>query len=561
MATISRQQYNNLFGPTVGDKIRLGNTDLYVEIEKDLREYGDEVVYGGGKTIRDGMGLANTMTSKEGSLDLVITNVTVIDPILGVVKADVGVKDGKIAGIGKAGNPNIMHGVHPDLVTSTATDAISGEHLILTAGGIDGHVHMIAPQQAYACLSNGITTVFGGGVGPTDGSNGTTITSGRWNLARILQSFDGLPVNVGLLGKGNCSIDLPLEEQIAAGACGLTPAAIRAALGVADRFDVQVAIHSDTLNEAGYVEDTIAAIDGRTIHTEGAGGGHAPDLLKVASMAYVLPSSTNPTLPFGINSQAELFDMIMVCHNLNPKIPSDVAFAESRVRPETQAAENVLHDLGVLSMVSSDSQAMGRIGESFMRTFQMASYMKNAVGRLAEDAAGNDNFRVLRYLAKVTINPAVTFGVSDYLGSVEKGKVADLVLWEPQFFGAKPKMVIKGGVINWSNMGDPNASLPTPQPCYYRPMYGAFGRTLQQTGISFVSTAAFESGIRERLGLERTVLPVRRTRQLTKSDMVRNAGMPRIDVDPETFEVTVDGVRAYVKPAERFPLGQLYWFS
>ncbi len=407
MATISRQQYNNLFGPTVGDKIRLGNTDLYVEIEKDLREYGDEVVYGGGKTIRDGMGLANTMTSKEGSLDLVITNVTVIDPILGVVKADVGVKDGKIAGIGKAGNPNIMHGVHPDLVTSTATDAISGEHLILTAGGIDGHVHMIAPQQAYACLSNGITTVFGGGVGPTDGSNGTTITSGRWNLARILQSFDGLPVNVGLLGKGNCSIDLPLEEQIAAGACGLkihedwgsTPAAIRAALGVADRFDVQVAIHSDTLNEAGYVEDTIAAIDGRTIHTyhtEGAGGGHAPDLLKVASMAYVLPSSTNPTLPFGINSQAELFDMIMVCHNLNPGIPSDVAFAESRVRPETQAAENVLHDLGVLSMVSSDSQAMGRIGESFLRTFQMASFMKNACGRLAEDSPENDNFRVLR---------------------------------------------------------------------------------------------------------------------------------------------------------------------
>ena len=569
MATISRQQYNNLFGPTVGDKIRLGNTDLYVEIEKDLREYGDEVVYGGGKTIRDGMGLANTMTSKEGSLDLVITNVTVIDPILGVVKADVGVKDGKIAGIGKAGNPNIMHGVHPDLVTSTATDAISGEHLILTAGGIDGHVHMIAPQQAYACLSNGITTVFGGGVGPTDGSNGTTITSGRWNLARILQSFDGLPVNVGLLGKGNCSVDRPLVEQIEAGACGLkihedwgsTPAAIRAALGVADRFDVQVAIHSDTLNEAGYVEDTIAAIDGRTIHTEGAGGGHAPDLLKVASMAYVLPSSTNPTLPFGINSQAELFDMIMVCHNLNPGIPSDVAFAESRVRPETQAAENVLHDLGVLSMVSSDSQAMGRIGESFLRTFQMASFMKNACGRLAEDSPENDNFRVLRYLAKITINPAVTYGVSDYLGSIEKGKIADLVLWEPQFFGAKPKMVIKGGVINWSNMGDPNASLMTPQPCYYRPMFGAFGTTLPATGISFVSHAAYENGIKERLGLQRQVLPVRRTRQLTKNNMIRNSGMMSINVDPETFDVFVDGVRAYVKPAKEFSLGQLYWFS
>ncbi|MEE0829143.1 MAG: urease subunit alpha, partial [Alistipes finegoldii] len=376
----------------------------------------------------------------------------------------------------------------------------------------------------------------------------------------------------GLLGKGNCSMNQPLEEQIEAGACGLkihedwgsTPAAIRAALGVADRFDVQVAIHSDTLNESGYVEDTIAAMDGRTIHTyhtEGAGGGHAPDLLKVASMPYVLPSSTNPTLPFGVNSQAELFDMIMVCHNLNPKIPSDVAFAESRVRPETQAAENVLHDLGILSMVSSDSQAMGRIGESFMRTFQMASFMKNACGKLAEDADGNDNFRVLRYIAKITINPAITYGVSDYLGSVEKGKVADLVLWEPQFFGAKPKMVIKGGLINWSNMGDPNASLPTPQPCYYRPMYGAFGRTLPETCLSFVSGAAFQSGIKERLHLHRMVQPVRRTRQLTKYNMVRNGGMPKIDVNPETFDVLVNDIRAYVKPADKFPLSQLLWFS
>jgi len=572
MATISRQEYNNLFGPTVGDKIRLGDTDLYIEIEKDLRELGDEVVYGGGKTIRDGMGLANTMTSEEGSLDLVITNVTVLDPILGVVKADVGIKDGKIAGIGKAGNPNIMQGVHPDLITGAATDAISGEHLILTAAGIDGHVHMISPQQAYACLSNGITTVFGGGIGPSDGSNGTTITAGRWSIGRILQSFEGLPINVGLLGKGNCSVNYPLEEQIEAGACGLkvhedwgsTPAAIDAALSAADIYDVQVAIHTDTLNESGYVEDTIAAIDGRTIHTyhtEGAGGGHAPDLLKVASMPYVLPSSTNPTLPFGVNSQAELFDMIMVCHNLNPKIPSDVAFAESRVRPETQAAENVLHDLGVLSMVSSDSQAMGRIGESFMRTFQTASFMKSACGKLAEDADGNDNFRVLRYLAKITINPAVTYGVSDYLGSVEKGKMADLVLWEPQFFGAKPKMVIKGGVINWSNMGDPNASLPTPQPCYYRPMFGAFGKAMPESCISFVSGAAYQNGIKERLGLERLVCPVRRTRQLTKFDMVRNGAMPRIDVDPETFEVHVDGQRAYVEPAAKFSLAQLYWFS
>lgn len=572
MATISRQEYLNLFGPTVGDKIRLGDTDLYVEIERDLREYGDEVVYGGGKTLRDGMGLANTMTSEEGALDLVITNVTVIDPVLGVVKADVGIKDGRIAGIGKSGNPNIMHGVHPDLVTGAATDAISGEHLILTAAGIDGHVHLIAPQQAYAALSNGITTLFGGGIGPTDGSNGTTITSGRWNTERMLRSIEGLPVNVGLLGKGNCSVAQPLEEQIEAGVCGLkihedwgsTPAAIRAALDVADRYDVQVAIHSDTLNEGGYVEDTIAAIDGRTIHTyhtEGAGGGHAPDLLKVASMPYVLPSSTNPTLPFGINSQAELFDMIVVCHNLNPKIPSDVSFAESRVRPETQAAENVLHDLGVLSMVSSDSQAMGRIGESFLRTFQMASFMKNAVGRLEEDAPGNDNFRVLRYLAKVTINPALTFGVADYLGSVEKGKVADLVLWEPQFFAAKPKMVIKGGLVNWSDMGDPNASLPTPQPCIYRPMFGGFGKALPETCLTFVSGAAYAGGIAGRLGLERRVLPVRRTRQLTKYDMVRNGATPTIDVDPETFDVLVNGVRAYIRPAREFPLSQLYWFS
>ncbi len=572
MATTTRQEYNNLFGPTVGDKIRLGDTNLYVEIERDLRTYGDEVVYGGGKTLRDGMGLANTMTSEEGALDLVITNVTIIDPLLGVVKADVGIKDGCIAGIGKSGNPNTMEGVCPDLVTGAATDAISGEHLILTAAGIDGHVHLIAPQQAYAALSNGITTLFGGGIGPSDGTNGTTITSGRWSTEMMLRSIEGLPVNVGLLGKGNCSVARPIEEQIEAGVCGLkvhedwgsTPAAIRMALDVADRYDVQVAIHTDTLNEAGFVEDTIAAMDGRTIHTyhtEGAGGGHAPDLLKVASMPNVLPSSTNPTLPFGINSQAELFDMIMVCHNLNPKIPSDVAFAESRVRPETQAAENVLHDLGVISMVSSDSQAMGRIGESFMRSFQMASFMKDAVGRLTEDSDENDNFRVMRYLAKVTINPAIAFGVSDYLGSVAKGKCADLVLWEPQFFGAKPKMVLKGGAIAWANVGDPNASLPTPQPCYYRPMFGACGKAMPKSCISFVSLAAAQCGIGERLGLCRKVLPVRRTRQLTKRDMVLNGLTPRIDVDAERFDVLVNGVRAYVKPAEKFPLGQLYWFS
>lgn len=572
MATISRQEYNNLFGPTVGDKIRLGNTNLYVQIEKDLRTYGDELVYGGGKTLRDGMGLANTMTSKDGSLDLVITNVTIIDPILGVIKADVGVKDGKIAGIGKAGNPNVMDGVTPELVTGPSTDAISGEHLILTAAGIDGHVHMVSPQQAYNCLSNGITTLIGGGIGPTDGSNGTTITSGPWNIDRMLQSIEGLPINIGLLGKGNCSIEKPIAEQIEAGVCGLkihedwgtTPAAIRTVMSVADQYDVQVAIHTDTLNESGYVEDSIAAIDGRTIHTyhtEGAGGGHAPDLLKVASMPNVLPSSTNPTLPFGINSQAELFDMIMVCHNLNPTIPSDVAFAESRVRPETQSAENVLHDLGVISMVSSDSQAMGRVGESFMRTFQMASYMKDVRGKLQEDSDENDNFRVLRYLAQMTINPAITYGISDVLGSIEKGKMADLILWEPEFFGAKPKLVIKGGLINWAKMGDPNASLPTPQPVIYRPMYGSFGKTLPNTCISFVSQAAFDLGVKDRLGLERIVYPVHRTRQLTKLDMVRNSGMPKIEVNPETFDVYVNGKHAYVPPAKELALAQLYWFS
>lgn len=572
MATISRQEYNNLFGPTVGDKIRLGNTNLYVEIEKDLRVYGDEAVYGGGKTLRDGMGLANECTTKAGSLDLVITNVTILDPLLGVIKADVGVKDGKIAGIGKAGNPNVMDGVSPDLVTGPSTDAISGEHMILTAAGIDGHVHFCSPQQAYNCLSNGITTLVGGGVGPTDGTNGTTITAGRWNVEEMLKAAEGLPINVGFLAKGNSSMRSTLDEQIEAGACGFkihedwgsTPAAIRSCMSSADYYDVQVAIHTDTLNEGGYVEDTIAAIDGRTIHTyhtEGAGGGHAPDLLKMASMENVLPSSTNPTLPFGINSQAELFDMIMVCHNLNPTIPSDVAFAESRVRPETQSAENIFHDLGIISMVTSDSQAMGRVGESFMRTFQMASYMKDARGKLKEDADGNDNFRVLRYLAQITLNPAICYGISDVLGSIAKGKMADLVLWEPAFFGVKPQLVIKGGLINWANMGDPNSSLVTPQPKIMRTMYGGIGKTLAETRMTFVSKAAYEAGIKERLGLDSIIYPVHGVRQLKKNDMVRNTATPRIEVNPETFEVTVDGYKAYVAPANKLPLSQLYWFS
>lgn len=572
MATISRQEYNNLFGPTVGDKIRLGNTDLYVEIEKDLRTFGDELVYGGGKTLRDGMGLANECSENQGSLDLVITNVTIIDPLLGVVKADVGVKDGKIAGIGKAGNPNVMDGVSPDLVTGPSTDAISGEHMILTAAGIDGHVHFCCPQQAEHCLSNGITTLIGGGIGPTDGTNGTTITSGAWNLAEMFKAAESLPINVGFLGKGNCSILENLNEQAEAGACGFkihedwgtTPAALRTVMECADRYDVQVALHADTLNEGGYVEDTIAAIDGRTIHsyhTEGAGGGHAPDLLKIASMENVLPSSTNPTLPFGINSQAELFDMIMVCHNLNPKIPSDVAFAESRVRPETQSAENIFHDLGIISMVSSDSQAMGRVGESFMRTFQMASYMKSARGKLKEDADGNDNFRVLRYLAQITLNPAICYGISDVLGSIAKGKMADLVLWEPAFFAVKPQLVIKGGLINWANMGDPNSSLVTPQPKIMRPMYGAIHSAIESTRMTFVSKASYDLGIKEKLGLNSIIYPVHGVRQISKADMVRNTATPRIEVNPETFEVTVDGYKAYVAPAKELPLAQLYWFS
>jgi urease subunit alpha len=572
MSQMSRKQYVDLYGPTVGDQIRLGDTDLYVEIEKDLRVYGDEAVYGGGKTLRDGMGMDNQLTSAGGALDLVITNVTILDPILGVLKADVGVKEGKIAGIGKAGNPSTMLGVSPELAVGPATDAISGEHLILTPAGMDVHVHYISPQQAYAALSNGVTTFWGGGIGPTDGTNGTTITSGPWNLAMMMRAIEGLPVNIGFLGKGNSSGKMPLVEQIVAGAAGLkvhedwgsTPSVVRAALSVADDYDVQVSIHTDTLNEGGFVEDTIAAFDGRTIHTfhtEGAGGGHAPDILKVAGEHNVLPSSTNPTLPYGINSQAELFDMIMVCHNLNPKIPSDVSFAESRVRAETIAAENVLHDLGVISMFSSDSQAMGRVGENWLRAIQTADAMKRARGRLPEDSPTNDNFRVLRYIAKVTINPAITQGISHVLGSIAVGKMADLVLWEPAFFGAKPKLVIKGGLINWALMGDPNASLPTPQPVTYRPMYGATGAAMPETCVTFVSRAAYDANIREKLGLRRKVMPVYGVRTLTKRHMVRNGETPKIEVNPETFAVKVDGVHATVPPARSLALNQLYFFS
>lgn len=572
MPTISRKEYTSLFGPTTGDKIRLGETDLYIEIEQDLRGYGDESVYGGGKSLRDGMGANNQCSRDQGVLDLVITNVTIVDAKLGVIKADVGIKDGLISGIGKSGNPAIMSGVTPGMTVGLSTDAISGEHLILTAAGIDSHIHLISPQQAYAALSNGITTFFGGGIGPTDGTNGTTVTAGPKNMRAMLRAWEGIPVNIGLLGKGNAYSKAPLEEQIIAGAVGLkvhedwgaTPNSLRHALRTADDMDIQVSVHTDSLNEAGYVENTIAAFEGRTIHTfhtEGAGGGHAPDIIEVASQPNVLPSSTNPTLPFGINSQAELFDMIMVCHNLNPNVAADVSFAESRVRPETIAAENILHDMGVISMFSSDSQAMGRVGENWLRLVQTAHAMKIARGKLPEDNPNNDNFRVLRYVAKITINPAITQGVSHILGSVEVGKMADLVLWEPQFFGAKPKLIIKGGMINWSLMGDPNASLPTPQPVFYRPMFGAMGKTLQDTCVTFVSQAALADGVKEKAGLERQVVAVNNCRNISKHDLIRNSATPHIDVNPETFAVKVNGVHATCQPIHTAVMNQKYFFG
>jgi urease subunit alpha len=573
MATISRHEYVGLYGPTVGDRIRLGDTGLFVEVERDLRGgVGDEVVFGGGKSLREGMGMDNRLTRAAGAPDLVITNVIIVDAVLGVVKADVGIKDGRICGIGKAGNPQTMDRVTPGLEFGVGTDAISGAHLILTAAGIDTHIHFISPQQAYAALSNGTTTLIGGGTGPSDGSNATTVTPGPYNIAMMLRACEGLPVNIGLLGKGHGHGKATLIEQIEAGAVGLkchedwgtTPSVLRSALTIADEMDVQVCIHTDTLNESGFVEDTIAAFEGRAVHsfhTEGSGGGHAPDIIKVAALPNVLPSSTNPTLPYGVNAQAELYDMIMVCHHLSPDIPSDVAFAESRIRAETIAAENVLQDLGVISMFSSDSQAMGRIGECWLRAIQTADAMKSGRGKLPEDAAGNDNFRVLRYVAKITINPAITHGIADVLGSVELGKVADLVLWEPAFFGAKPKLVIKNGFINWGLMGDPNASLPTPQPVYYRPMFGAFGDALSATCLTFVSGAAHAAGIGARLGLKRQVVPVRNTRKIGKRDMVRNSGTPQIEVNPETFAVTVDGKHATVAPAKTIALNQKYFFS
>jgi len=571
LARISRRQYTDLFGPTTGDRFRLADTALVCEIERDLLTYGDELVFGGGKTARDGMGQSSTATNTSGALDLVITNAIVMDPVLGILKADIGVKGGRIAGIGKSGNPGVMDGVDPRLIVGPGTEVIAGEHLIATPGAIDTHIHMIAPQQVYDALSNGITTLIGGGTGPADGTRATTVTPGPWYIERMLEAAESLPVNWGLLGKGNGSAPAPLIEQIAAGTCGLklhedwgtTPAAIDHCLRVADAYDVQVAIHTDTLNEAGFVEDTIAAIAGRTIHTyhtEGAGGGHAPDIIKIAAELNVLPSSTNPTRPYTVNTLAEHMDMLMVCHHLNPGVPEDVAFADSRIRPETMAAEDVLHDLGVISMYSSDSQAMGRVGESFTRLFQTADKMRQMTGKLPQDHADHDNFRVLRYLAKLTINPAITHGISHIVGSLEPGKLADIVLWPVGFFGAKPKMVIKGGMINWALMGDPNASIPTAEPQYYRPMFsGLSNLALARTCVTFTSQLAYDHGVHQRLGLRRIVEPVRNTRAITKRDMVRNDAMPKIDVDPDTYQVRVDGVLATVPPAEKLSLAQLYF--
>jgi urease subunit alpha len=509
------------------------------------------------------------MTNSGGALDLVITNAVVMDALLGVIKADIGIRGGRIAGIGKAGNPDIMDGVTPGLVIGAGTEVIAGEGLIATAGGVDSHVHMISPQQVWAALSNGITTLLGGGTGPADGTNATTCTPGPWNIGQMLRAAEGLPVNWGVMGKGNASTPDPLREQVEAGACalkdhedwGTTPAVIDQSLKVADEYDVQVAIHTDTLNEAGFVEDTVAAIAGRTIHTfhtEGAGGGHAPDIIKIAAHPNVLPSSTNPTRPFTVNTLDEHLDMLMVCHHLNPGVPEDVAFAESRIRPETMAAEDVLHDLGVLSMYSSDSQAMGRIGESFIRLFQTAHKMKHFKGPLEGDGA-NDNQRILRYLAKLTVNPARTHGIANVVGSIAPGMLADIVLWPIEFFGVKPKLIVKGGMVAWALMGDPNASIPTPEPVLYRPMFGTLGGALAQTCVTFTSKAALDSGIRDRLGLERMVEAVRDCRKLGKADMVRNDLTPEITVDPETYEVRLDGELATVPAAETLPMTQLYF--
>jgi urease subunit alpha len=568
---IPRRTYADLYGPTKGDRIRLADTDLIIEIEKDFTHHGDEITFGGGKVIRDGMGQSSTALrdTQSGALDLVITNAVILDH-WGIVKGDIGIKDGRIVKVGKAGNPDTMDGVDQELVVGAATEVIAGEHLIVTAGGVDSHIHFISPQQVYAAISSGITTMIGGGTGPATGTAATTCTPGAWNLARMLEAAEAWPINFGFLGKGNAAAMAPLAEQIEAGACGLklhedwgtTPAAIDACLKVADDFDVQVAIHTDTINEAGFLEATIGAISGRAIHTyhtEGAGGGHAPDIIRIASLPNILPSSTNPTRPFTVNTIAEHLDMLMVCHHLNPQVPEDVAFAESRIRPETIAAEDILHDMGVISMISSDSQAMGRVGEVVLRTWQTAHKMKTQRGPLGGDSPRNDNQRVKRYVAKYTINPAITHGMASEIGSIEPGKLADLVLWKPAFFGAKPEMVVKGGFIAWSAMGDPNASIPTPQPVLYRPMFGSFGAATSATAITFVSQAAMTTGLPAKLGLKKMVRPVSKCRRIGKKDMVHNSATPNIEVDPETYEVRVDGRMITCEPASVLPLAQRYF--
>jgi len=563
---IPRKQYVDLYGPTKGDKIRLADTDLIIEIEKDFQNYGNEIVFGGGKSARDGMGQASGITSRN-ALDLVITNAIIMDPVLGIIKADIGIKNGSIAGIGKAGNPNVMDGV--DMIISANTEVISGEHTICTPGIIDTHIHFIAPQQAIDAICSGTTTMIGGGTGPADGTKATTCSPGPWNIHRMLEALDELPLNFGLLGKGNDSMEPALLEQIAAGACGLklhedwgsTPATIDTALRVADKTDTQVAIHTDTLNECGFVNDTIEAIGGRTIHTyhtEGAGGGHAPDIMKIAGQKNILPSSTTPTRPFTVNTLDEHLDMMMVCHHLNPSVREDVAFAESRIRGETIAAEDVLHDIGALSMYSSDSQAMGRVGEVSIRAWQTADKMKKMSGRLIEESGDNDNLRVKRYLSKITINPAITHGISDYVGSLESGKLADIVIWSPEFFGVKPKLVIKGGFIAYSLMGDPNASIPTPEPVYYRPMFGALGKAIHTTSVTFTSKLAIRNGLSKKLGLKKKLLPVKNCRKIGKKNMLYNNLVPKIEIDPETYRVTVDGKLATTEPSQKLSMARLY---
>ena len=563
---MSRAHYADMFGPTTGDKVRLADTDLIVEVEKDFTVYGDEVKFGGGKVIRDGMGQSQRARS-EGAVDTVITNALILDH-WGIVKADVGIRDGKIAGIGKAGNPDVQPGVN--IIVGPGTEAIAGEGKILTAGALDTHIHFIAPQQIDEALYSGVTTMLGGGTGPATGTNATTCSPGPWHLGRMIQAADAFPMNLSFSGKGNASLPAALEEQIVGGASslklhedwGTTPAAIDNCLAAADRYDVQVTIHTDTLNESGFVEDTIAAFKGRTIHayhTEGAGGGHAPDIIKVCGLPNVLPSSTNPTRPYTLNTLDEHLDMLMVCHHLDPGIVEDVAFAESRIRKETIAAEDILHDIGAFSMIASDSQAMGRVGEVIIRTFQTAHKMRQQRGRLPEETGENDNFRVKRYLAKVTINPAIAHGLDEWVGSIENGKLADLVLWSPAFFGVKPDMVIKLGTIAAAQMGDPNASIPTPQPVHYRPMFGAFGKSLTQSSVTFVSQASVNAGIAERLGVERTLLPVHNTRAVTKESMIHNSALPKIEVDPETYEVRADGELLTCEPATVLPMAQRYF--